>query len=158
MNKKRIVCVGNRYIPGDNLGMRVFDYLMRTGVPCDVALIDGGVQGLNLLKTVEGAEKMVFVDNLKGFGNPNQIVILDASEVAHADAVYGHSGGLAYMLSVLQFVFEDKLPPISVIGMEGNPDDAAIPALAEACLKVLESRSPAPALQAESHKTQQRST
>lgn len=141
MKKKRIVCVGNRYLPGDDLGMRVFDHLMRTGVPRDVALIDGGLQGLNLLKTVEGAEKMVFVDNLKGFGHGNQIVILDASEVAqHAEAVYGHSGGLSYMLSALHFVFEEKLPQISVVGMEGNPDDAAIPAVAAACLKALEEK------------------
>lgn len=140
MKKKRIVCVGNRYRPGDDLGMRVFDHLMRTGVPQDVALIDGGLQGLNLLKTVEGAEKMVFVDNLNGFGNKNQIVILDASEVAkHADAVYGHSDGLSYVMSVLHFVFEETLPQISVVGMEGIAEEAAIPVVAQTCLKVLES-------------------
>jgi Ni,Fe-hydrogenase maturation factor len=46
----RIVCIGNRYVHGDDLGPRVYDQLTARALLNDVQVIDGGVAGLNLLR------------------------------------------------------------------------------------------------------------
>jgi len=133
----RIICVGNRLKPGDDLGPRVHDLLRGRGVPAGVELIDGGLAGLNLLGLMEGADRVVFVDALSGFGEPGRPVVLDGlGEAAQMEPEYGHSGGLAYLLRALPGVWPGDLPRVWVVGAEGNVDEPALAELADACLAV----------------------
>jgi len=91
----RIICIGNRYVESDALGARVFDILSRRELPADVELFDGGLAGLNLLPLMDDCERVVFVDAIAG--DDDGVQILDADEVAGA-SVYGHAGGLGYLL------------------------------------------------------------
>ena len=73
---KRIICIGNCYTPDDAAGPKVYDRLLQCALPNDIEVIDGGLAGLNLLRFIDNAERVVFVDNVSGFGQPNEIVVL----------------------------------------------------------------------------------
>lgn len=134
----RIICVGNRYFAGDDLGAKVYDRLRQRPLPAGVEVIDGGLMGLNLLKYAEGVKRLVFVDTVSGFGNENEIVVLDRETVcAKTEAGYGHSGGLAYLFQVFPLVFENELPEILLVGAPGASDERTVNALADACLQVV---------------------
>jgi hydrogenase maturation protease len=134
---KRIICVGNRYVSEDAAGPKVYDRLARRALPHDVEVIDGGLAGLNLIRFIEGSERVVFVDTIAGFGRPGEVMVLDATEIAADLSVkYDHSGGLAYLLRVLSEVHEGAVPDVWLVGIEGGPTDKAIAAAADICLKV----------------------
>lgn len=125
---KHIVCIGNRYALQDAAGPLVYERLLHSELPPDVQVIDGGLAGLNLLRFVEGAERVVFVDQVSGFqNNGSQIVVLPAAEVAVlARGQYGHSSGLAFLLRVLPRVCEGAVPHIQLLGIEGDPNARVI--------------------------------
>ncbi len=150
MNKAhtRIVCLGNRWMPGDDLGWRVHQRLagragaVRAGaartsaVPAeatDVELVDGGLAGLDLLSLVEATtHRVVFVDALEGFASPGLPVVLDRAEAAPpAPPAYGHDDGLAYLLAALPLVADTPLPEVLIVGAEGPADDDLVDIVAE---------------------------
>jgi len=123
---KRIICIGNRYVPEDAAGSQVYERLLQDALPSDVQVIDGGLAGLNLLPFIEGAERVVFVDSVSGFGE-NGIVVLKAADVAAAaESGYGHAAGLAYLLRVLPDVCDGTVPHILLVGIEGQPNKNTI--------------------------------
>lgn len=133
---RRIICIGNRHHPEDAAGPRVYDLLRRRGLPDGIELIDGGLAGLNLLRYLERAERVVFVDRVSGFGRPGEVLSLDLEEAtAAAMRRYDHTGGLAYLLRVLPAVCEGPTPGIRIVGIEGKADDAAIADAAALALK-----------------------
>ena len=132
---KRIICIGNRYIPQDSAGPRVYDRLQRFTLPHNVEVIDGGLSGLNLLRAVEGAERVVFIDSINGNCQPRGFVILKPSEVgAQAENGPHHAAGLPYLLRILPAVCDGPLPCIVVLGVaqlagEGTLDRVATQAV-----------------------------
>ncbi|MFH1418396.1 MAG: hydrogenase maturation protease [Planctomycetota bacterium] len=133
----RIICVGNRYVAQDAAGPMVYDRLTRRELPCDVEVIDGGLAGLDLLRFLPGAERVVFVDAVFGSDQPDGVVVLDAGDAAkHADAAYDHSAGLAYLLRVLPQVCEAKMPEVLLVGVQGVPDQSTIAAAADMSLTI----------------------
>lgn len=144
MKKKRIICIGNRYIPEDAAGSKVYERLLQGALPLDVEVIDGGLAGLNLLRFVEGAERVVFVDSVSGFIQPNEnkenengIVVLEAADVAPvAGSRYEHSAGLVYLLRVLPDVCDGIVPHMLLVGIEGQPDEEVIDKAAALAVKI----------------------
>jgi hydrogenase maturation protease len=115
---KRIICIGNRFVPQDAAGFRVYQRLQRRPRPPDVELIDGGLAGLDLLRLLEGVERVVFVDRVDLDG-PATVVVLEAEEVAAlADERYGHAAGLPYLLRVAPAVCEGPLPDMLLVGID----------------------------------------
>lgn len=73
--------------------------------------------GLDLLRFVEVARRVVFVDALEGFAPPGRPVVLDHRAVLEErPAHYGHDGGLSYLLRMLPAVCGDELPEIALVG------------------------------------------
>lgn len=135
--KKRIICVGNRYRPEDSAGPMVYDLLVSNRLPGDIEVIDGGLAGLNLLRFIHGADRVVFIDAVNGFRPSGGVIVLNAEDASrHADTIFGHSAGLAYCLRVLPEVHDDKLPEIFVVGIEGATDPDKILKAAEMSLKI----------------------
>ncbi len=137
----RIIGIGNRYFGDDEVGPRVYDALAQRPLPAGVLAIDGGLRGLDLLGSVEGAQRVIFVDTLNGFGRPGEVVLisrpLDIEEQATA---YGHGGGLVFLLRALKATCEGKLPEIFVVGVEGRADERAVEALAGLCMELASGR------------------
>ena len=132
---KRIVCIGNRDVDRDAAGPVVHDRLKRSTLPPDVEVCEGGLVGLDLLRFVEGAERVVFVDAVWEASGGGGIAVYTAEAVAAtAEAAYGHAAGLAYALRMMPLVCEGPLPEILVVGMEGEADKRAVAAAAEICV------------------------
>jgi len=135
--KIRIICVGNRFKPEDSAGPLVFDQLMSDKHPGNIELIDGGLAGLNLLRFMHGADRVVFIDAVNGFRPSGGVMVLDAERASrHADTVFGHSAGLSYFLRVLPEVHDARLPEVFVVGIEGTPDSDKILEAAKVSLKI----------------------
>ena len=137
MQKKRIICVGNRYRSDDSAGPMVYDQLISDGLPEDIEVIDGGLAGLNLLRFIHGADRVVFIDAVNGFKPSGGVIVLDAKDASqHTDAIFGHNAGLSYCLRVLPEVHDGNLPEIFVVGIEGTTDPDKILKAAEMSLKI----------------------
>jgi hydrogenase maturation protease len=134
---KRIICVGNRFSSADQAGPLVHDWLAKRRLPPDVELIDGGLAGLDLLRFVEGAETVVFVDAVTGYGTSDGVCVLDPEEAArYASGSFDHAAGLGYLLRVLPCVCEKTAPVVSLVGIEGVPTAGLIAEAGELGLKI----------------------
>ncbi|MFA6497791.1 MAG: hydrogenase maturation protease [Desulfurivibrionaceae bacterium] len=131
-----VICLGNRYVPGDDVGCRVFDYLSGISTPAYVEIIDGGLCGLDLLRSVEGKRRVVFADAVTGMGAPCEIVVLSREQVADYAGSYGHSAGLPYLLRLLPQVCLPPLPEIALVGAEGIVDEGTVRMLAQRCMEI----------------------
>jgi hydrogenase maturation protease len=122
--KGRIICIGNRYVQEDAAGLAVLAELETIQpLPPEIELIEGGLAGLNLLPLLEQGGRVVFVDSVKGFTQPGEIILLDCRDgVPQGDAGhFDHGAGLAYLLAVLPRVCDGELPQeIVLIGLEGQ--------------------------------------
>lgn len=136
MSPAAVICLGNRYLARDDVGPRVFDHLSKMALPVDVELIDGGLCGLDLLRLMEGRQRVVFADALTGLAQAGEIVQLSAEEVASYAGPYGHAAGLPYLVSLLPQVCAAPLPHVVVLGTPCAPDEVTIGALAQRCLEL----------------------
>jgi hydrogenase maturation protease len=135
-NARRIICIGNRYVERDAAGAKVHDRLRDRGVPEGIDLIDGGLKGLDLLRFVEGAGRVVFVDAVEGYLPRKGVVVLDAKEIIDVSGRrFDHAAGLGYLLSALPAACGGALPEIAVVGVQGETDGTLIE---EAAVRSLE--------------------
>lgn len=133
----RIICVGNRLVPEDALGPRVYDRLRDAELPARVEVVDGGLHGLNLLGIVDGTRRVIFVDSLAGFSRPGELVELSASEAsAGADGPLGHDSGLGYLLRAVPLACDEPPSTVIVLGCEGEPDESLVERVASRALSL----------------------
>lgn len=133
----RIVCLGNLLAPDDSAGLRVLEILRRRELPAGVDLVDGGLGGLGLLRYVEGAGRVVFVDRVMGFSEREPVVVLDAEEVAsRASDRFDHDAGLPWLLRILPGVCEGAVPEVLLVGIEDPSAEGAGEAAAELALRL----------------------
>lgn len=131
---KRIVCVGSRLVPHDAAGPAVHDLLASRPLPEGVELVDGGLGGLSLLNAAEGAEAVVFVDAVSGFGPPGTALLVPLDEVAGLATPDGHDAGLPFLLALLPRACEAPPARVAVVGLEAPWDASSVAAAAELAL------------------------
>lgn len=141
--KKRIICVGNRFKEEDAAGPLVYDQLMGCSLPHDLEVIDGGLAGLNLLRFVEDADQVVFVDAMTGF--EEDLKLMDAEQASeYADIRADHANSLAYLLKSLPHLLEGTMPEVTVLGIQGIPSGNKIKQAARMGLNAVSSGDPHP--------------
>jgi hydrogenase maturation protease len=135
-----IICIGNRFVQEDIAGLAVLAELeKRQPLPPQIDLIEGGLAGLNLLPLLEQGGRVVFVDSVKGFGQPGEIILLDCRDGLPTDDAghFDHGAGLAYLLAVLPRVFDGELPEeIVLVGLEGQCTEKSIKRAARLSLDI----------------------
>ncbi len=92
-------------------------------LPAEIELIEGGLAGLNLLPLLEKGGRVIFVDAVRGFTRPDEIIQLDWRQIiSNQDAGhFDHEAGLPYLLAILPKVCEGELPKeIVLVGLEGK--------------------------------------
>jgi hydrogenase maturation protease len=119
-----IICIGNRFVKEDATGLAVLACL-KTMQPISgqITLVEGGLAGLNLLPLLEQGGRVVFVDAVRGFAQPDEIVLFNHQEIINTltDSYFDHGAGLAYLLTVLPKVYDGDLPEeIVLVGLEGE--------------------------------------
>jgi hydrogenase maturation protease len=134
---KRIICVGNQFIREDSLGPRVYAQLSRESLPVDIELYDGGLSGLDLLPLVEGAKRVIFIDNLSN-KKPGKIIHLTtlSSMIEASGEHYDHAAGLSYLLRVLPEVIDTQLPELHMLGLLGEATQTQVKEIATEALKL----------------------
>ncbi len=110
----------------DGAGPAVYDLLSSRPLPEGIEVIDGGLGGLSLLRMADGAQRLVFVDAVSGFGAPGEVLLIPAEEVAAEASPDGHAGGLPFLLALLPRA--SAVPPgdVTVVGLEAPWDDDAL--------------------------------
>lgn len=131
-----IICLGNRFVVGDDIGGRAYDRLARMALPPGVELIDGGLCGLDLLGLLEGRRRVVFADTLAIELSGERIEVLDAETVARQATHYGHSAGLPYLLQMLPLACLPPWPDMTLVGARSAVDEATLLRLTELCLEI----------------------
>jgi hydrogenase maturation protease len=141
MPRARIICIGNPYQPADWVGPAVYAALRQETIAPDIELIDGGLQGLNLLSLMENVDNVVFADTLISDGEPGSDTpqVLRAPFADDARLSFDHAGGLAYLLRAAPLVL-DRLPAIAVVGMDARADRQQVGELARRCLSIARER------------------
>jgi len=140
---RRIVCVGSRLVPGDGAGPAVYDLLASKPLPAGVEVIDGALLGLSLLRAAEGAESLVFVDSVSGFGEPGDVLLIDAEEVAAGASPDDHAGGLPALLALIPVACEKPPRALAVVGLEAPWGVEALARAAELAVATVAPASPA---------------
>ena len=136
--RARIICVGNSLVAEDAVGIHVLAELRTRSLDVNVHLVEGRLGGLDLLPYFEECSRVVLVDRVTGFGQPGEVVRLEAGDlVAVGASPELHSGGLLYLLKALPFLGITPLPDICLIGIEGEGDEAAVRLAADRALEAV---------------------
>jgi hydrogenase maturation protease len=133
----RIICVGNRFFQPDAAGPMVYELLSRRQLPKKAELIDGGLAGLNLLRCLENVDFVVFVDSISGFRESPGIEVISSFDSLHVGPDYDHNTGIGYLLRIAPQVLSNKIPAISLVGIEGRPDIGLCTQAAQTCLDII---------------------
>ena len=133
-----IICIGNRLIELDSHGPKVYDYLNSHSLPEDVELIDGGLSVLNLLGLINGVDNLIFVDSIKGYDSAENVIIMDINEIINLTdcSTLNHASGLLYLLNVIPELYKSSQPLVSLVGIQGAPNQHLIKKAANASLQL----------------------
>lgn len=124
---KRIICVGNGLRDDDRTGPDAYARLARMAMPPDVEVVDGGLAGLDLLKFMDGTQRVVFIDSVRGFAAPGQVVLLEPSDLDEGNpAGFDHASSFSYVLGVYPAILAPPLPVVNIVGVEEPADQHAV--------------------------------
>lgn len=96
MNKKRVICIGNRFYYPDNFGILIYEKLKSMNL--DFEVVEGGVGGLNLMPYFEDDAKILIVDFAKDF-EKNILTKKDIEKIELKE--YNHATAFLYLLKSL---------------------------------------------------------
>lgn len=132
----RIVCIGNKFVHGDDFGPRVYGQLIERLMPDHVQVIDGGVAGLNLLRFFDGCERLIFVDSVSGDISPDRVLVLEDDELVTDETGYSHASGLGYVLQADRAIRTDSPPRIFLVGASVQATEKAVTAAVDCCAQL----------------------
>lgn len=100
-----ILGIGNTLMNDDGFGIRVVERLQQNYTfPDEVAVLDGGTLGLDLLPRLEGVERLLIVDAVEMQSEVGTIFRLEGEEVprAFANKLSVHQMGVQDLLAVAE--------------------------------------------------------
>ena len=102
-----VIGVGNSIQMDDGIGIHTLNELRKFDLPEEIELFDGGTLGIDLMPYIEGREKLIFIDSVKGGEKPGTIFKFEPEDLNYDDAP---------KTSVHQLGLIDSLQMISLIG------------------------------------------
>ena len=114
--------VGNILFTDEGVGVRVLEMLTEQyDFPDNVAMVDGGVLGMNLLGTISDADYLIVIDAVRNGGAPGTLYRLEGEEIPKR-VLAKNSLHQVDLLEALTFCEAlDKHPETLIIGIE--PED-----------------------------------
>ena len=139
----RVICIGHSLLAQYNAGPLLYQRLKKLSLGERVELIDGGLQGLTLLRYFDNCQRVILIDNVCGYLPEPGVIHLQGEQIqAAVNRHFDHSAGLAYLLALLPELLE-QIPAIDLLGIEGElSDKLAIQAIVQP-RQLLEGRSAA---------------
>ena len=114
-----VLGVGNTILSDEGFGVRVVEYLEKNfNFPENVALVDGGTLGVELLHFVTGTQKLLIVDSIDGGVDAGSTFHLVGDEIRKhfAQKISAHEVGIQDVLTMLELT--GKLPHVELIGAQ----------------------------------------
>jgi len=114
-----VLGVGNTILSDEGFGVRVVEYLEKNfNFPENVALVDGGTLGVELLHFVTGTQKLLIVDSIDGGVAAGTTFHLVGDEIRKhfAQKISAHEVGIQDVLTMLELT--GKLPHVELIGAQ----------------------------------------
>jgi hydrogenase maturation protease len=114
-----ILGVGNLLLSDEGVGVHIADELLKTSLPPEVSVIEGGTDGFRLLNIITEADRLIIIDALKGDAPPGSIYRFDIGEVHSAPSGFKtsvHQIGILEVLDLSELI--GKTPHTTVIGVE----------------------------------------
>lgn len=121
-----VLGVGNTILSDEGFGVRVVEYLQKNFTfPDNVALVDGGTLGVELLHFVTGTQKLLIIDSINGGVEAGTTFHLRDDEIHKhfAQKISAHEVGIQDVLTMLD-VTGKKIPRIELIGAQPYSLDA----------------------------------
>jgi hydrogenase maturation protease len=119
-SKTLVIGLGNILLSDEGLGVHAVNALReRYAFRPQIALLDGGTLGLDLLPYLEGRSRVLFIDAVDAGEVPGSIVTLDGDRVGHASGprLSVHHAGLGDLLFAarMQGICPDE---VCLVGMQ----------------------------------------
>ena len=121
-----VLGVGNILLQDEGFGVRVIEEMTRRfSFPPHVQVLDGGTLGMELLRFLDGTEKLILVDAIAGGKPPGTLYQFYNDEVTayFKEKVSAHELGIQDVLAVLE-VLEQPISEMVVLGVQ--PESLAI--------------------------------
>ena len=121
-----VLGVGNILLQDEGFGVRVIEEMTwRFSFPPYVQVLDGGTLGMELLRFLDGTEKLILVDAIAGGQPPGTLYQFYNDEVTayFKEKVSAHELGIQDVLAVLG-VLEQPISEMVVLGVE--PESLAV--------------------------------
>lgn len=118
--KVTIIGVGNILLQDEGVGVRAIEMLReRFEFPEDVAIIDGGTMGLDLLPFIDNTDRLLLIDAIDLKKEPGSIGIIEDKEIPAVmkTKISPHQIGLSDLFAVMRLL-EKEPERISVIGVQ----------------------------------------
>lgn len=144
-----VIGLGNPLMGDDGVGLAALEAL-RGGWRFEpwVEMLDGGTWGVNLLPAVEGAERVLVLDAIRGGSEPGEVVTLEGDEIPRflSTKLSPHQIDFREVLALAEL--RGTLPPV-LLALGVQPDRvemrvglspraaAGLPRLVETCVERL---------------------
>jgi len=125
LEKTIILGIGNLLLKDEGVGIHAIRALEGRDLPPGVELIDGGTAGFDLLPLLEGADKIIVVDALRGGEPPGAVYRLtpaDCQARQQDSPVSLHDFGILEGIRALEII-EERAPRVVIIGVEPGEID-----------------------------------
>lgn len=141
----KIVCCGNLLRGDDGAGVHIYNELSRQPLPKYVEVIDAGTGCFRILNLLDGCDKIIFIDAMKG-RNVGKIHRLTERDIEVSKIAFTmHEFKPEHLINEINHTFEKK-PEIVIFGIEVSKTDEfsmeltepvkmAVPAVIGAVLK-----------------------
>lgn len=120
MAKTVVLGVGNILLSDEGFGVRVAEALLqRFRFPDDVEVLDGGTLGMELLRFLEEADRLILVDAVHGDAEPGSFHEIrgDSVKLYFREKVSMHEMGIQEVLASLE-VMGKQIGEIVVLGVQ----------------------------------------
>ena len=120
VSENTVLGIGNTILSDEGFGVRVVEYLQKNfRFPENVALIDGGTLGVELLHFVAGTKRLLIIDSIDGGKAAGSTFHLRGDEIkAHfAQKISAHEVGIQDVLTMLELSGK-KIPCVELIGAQ----------------------------------------
>ena len=119
-----VVGVGNSIMMDDGIGVHVVRELEKKNLPESVEVFDGGTLGIDLMPFIEGREKLIFIDSVKGGNAAGTLYKFHPDDLNYESApkTSVHQIGLIESLQIISLI--GKTPGrIIIFGVEPHTID-----------------------------------
>src|SRR4030043_1068944 len=114
-----ILGVGNILLSDEGVGVHVANELIKTKLPPEVSVVEGGTDGFRLLNVITEADRLIVIDAVRGGAEPGSIYRFDIDDVRNCPSGFKtsvHQIGILEVIDLSELI--GKKPHTTIIGIE----------------------------------------